>query len=94
LIGADDVSAGKPHPEGYLAAASLLGVEPAACVVFEDTQPGLQAAHAAGMRAFGITTTYPHTQLAPADCIADFAAVSLERSREGRIRLTLSCFGS
>ncbi len=94
LIGADDVSAGKPHPEGYLVAARRLGVERTSCVVFEDTQPGLQAAHAAGMRAFGITTTFPHTHLAPADCIADFSAVSIERSLAGRIRLTLSCFGS
>jgi sugar-phosphatase len=94
LIGADDVSAGKPHPEGYLAAARRLGVERTSCVVFEDTRPGLQAAHAAGMRAFGITTTYPHIHLAPVDCIADFSAVSIERSIEGGIRLTLSCFGS
>jgi sugar-phosphatase len=94
LIGADDVRAGKPHPEGYLAAARRLGAERASCVVFEDTQPGLQAARAAGMRAFGITTTFPHTRLAPAECITDFSAVGVERDFEGSIRLTLSCVGS
>ena len=94
LIGADDVRSGKPHPEGYLAAARRLQVERTSCVVFEDTQPGLQAARAAGMRAFGITTTFPHTRLAPAECVADFAAVAVERDFEGRIRLTLSCLGS
>jgi sugar-phosphatase len=92
LIGADDVHAGKPHPEGYLAAARRLGLERESCVVFEDTQPGLQAARAAGMRAFGITTTFPHARLAPADCVADFSAVALEREFPGRMRLTLSCF--
>jgi sugar-phosphatase len=48
LIGADDVERGKPHPEGYLAAASALGVEPARCVVFEDTAAGIEAGLAAG----------------------------------------------
>jgi sugar-phosphatase len=91
LIGADNVSTGKPHPEGYLAAARGLGVERDQCIVFEDTQPGLEAARAAGMRAFGITTTFPHTRLAPADCIADFSAVTVEGRFEGRIRLTLLC---
>jgi len=93
LIGADDVSSGKPHPEGYLAAARRLGVECGSCLVFEDTQPGLQAARAAGMRGVGITTTFPHTRLAPANCVANFAGVVVERDPGGRIRLTLSCFG-
>jgi sugar-phosphatase len=93
LIGADDVRAGKPHPEGYLAAARRLGVERASCVVFEDTQPGLQAARAAGMRAFGITTTFTHHRLAPADCVPDFDAVAVEHNSESAIRLTLSCVG-
>lgn len=48
VIGADNVAQGKPHPEGYLAAASALGVEPGRCVVFEDTQAGALAGLAAG----------------------------------------------
>jgi sugar-phosphatase len=93
LIGADDVRAGKPDPEGYLAAARRLGVDRNACVVFEDTLPGLEAAHAAGMRTFGLTTTFPADRLAPADCIADFKGVAVERDSEGKIRLRLSCVG-
>jgi sugar-phosphatase len=92
LIGADDVRDGKPHPEGYLAAARRLGVERSSCVVFEDTVPGLEAARAAGMRAVGITTTFPHTRLGPVDCVADFLGVALERASEGGMRLTLTCF--
>ncbi|BDZ38999.1 HAD-IA family hydrolase [Microbacterium suwonense] len=38
-ITAESVTASKPHPEGFLKAASLLGVEPADCVVFEDSPP-------------------------------------------------------
>lgn len=40
----------KPHPEPYLTAAGRLGVDPASCLVIEDTERGLQAARAAGMR--------------------------------------------
>lgn len=40
----------KPHPDPYLAAAARFGVAPSRCLVIEDTQRGLAAAHAAGMR--------------------------------------------
>jgi HAD superfamily hydrolase (TIGR01509 family) len=46
----NDVRLGKPHPEPYLRAAHLLGVEPAACVVVEDSPTGARAGVAAGMR--------------------------------------------
>ncbi|HVH21651.1 MAG TPA: HAD family hydrolase [Pseudonocardia sp.] len=36
----DDISAGKPDPEGYLLAARRLGVDPARCLVVEDAEPG------------------------------------------------------
>ncbi|MFW7415787.1 HAD-IA family hydrolase [Demequina sp. SO4-18] len=48
LIGADDVGRGKPDPEGYARAAVLLGSDAADCVVFEDTDAGVQAGQAAG----------------------------------------------
>jgi len=92
LIGADNVRLGKPDPEGYLTAARLLNIEPGLCVVFEDTRPGLEAARAAGMRAIGITTTFPHTQLGPVDCIADFENAGVDRTPSGSIRLTLACY--
>jgi beta-phosphoglucomutase-like phosphatase (HAD superfamily) len=49
LIGSDQVTHGKPHPELFLKAAELLGVPPARCLVFEDAEPGFLAAKAAGM---------------------------------------------
>jgi sugar-phosphatase len=55
LVTADDVRAGKPDPEGYLAAARLLGTHPADCLVIEDAAAGLHAAKAAGMRAMAIS---------------------------------------
>ena len=49
LVGSDQVKLGKPHPELFLRAAELLGVEPKRCLVFEDAEPGFLAAKAAGM---------------------------------------------
>jgi HAD superfamily hydrolase (TIGR01509 family) len=50
----DDVTAVKPAPDLFLLAARRLGVEPGACVVFEDSPNGLKAARAAGMRAVAV----------------------------------------
>jgi sugar-phosphatase len=48
LVTVDDISAGKPDPEGYVHAAELLGVPPARCLVVEDAEVGLRAGRAAG----------------------------------------------
>ncbi|MBX6360038.1 HAD family hydrolase [Pseudacidobacterium ailaaui] len=49
LVCAGDYKQSKPHPEGFLLAAERLGVPPEQCLVFEDTEMGIQAAQAAGM---------------------------------------------
>lgn len=49
LVTSSDVEHGKPHPETFLKAAQKMGVDPARCVVFEDTNIGEQAAIRAGM---------------------------------------------
>jgi HAD superfamily hydrolase (TIGR01509 family) len=49
LVCAQDYKKSKPDPEAYLIAATRLGVAPEACLVFEDTDLGIQAAKAAGM---------------------------------------------
>ena len=48
VVTREDVTAPKPHPEPYLLMASLLGVAPARCLVFEDSETGAQAAMEAG----------------------------------------------
>lgn len=52
-VSRNDVRQGKPHPEGYLRAAYLLGVVPNECVVVEDSAPGAAAGLAAGMTVIG-----------------------------------------
>lgn len=49
IITPEQVAHGKPAPDIFLLAAERMGVKPAECVVFEDAEPGLQAARAAGM---------------------------------------------
>jgi sugar-phosphatase len=53
-IGGDMVRASKPDPDGYLQGARALGIDPAEVLVFEDSQAGLLAARAAGMRSMFI----------------------------------------
>lgn len=50
VVTADDVVHGKPAPDMFLLAARLLGVEPTRCLVFEDAEPGIKGALAAGMK--------------------------------------------
>ena len=54
IVAGDDVRLGKPHPEPYLKAAELLGVNPEDCVAFEDSLTGLRSAEAANTKAVGI----------------------------------------
>jgi HAD superfamily hydrolase (TIGR01509 family) len=50
VVTADDVAHGKPAPDMFLLAAKLMGVPPQSCLVFEDGEPGIKAAEAAGMK--------------------------------------------
>ncbi len=60
------VEHGKPHPDLFLYAAEAMGVEPARCVVVEDAVPGVRAALAAGMPAFGYAPEGTDDRLAAA----------------------------
>ncbi|HWB33295.1 MAG TPA: HAD family phosphatase [Acidobacteriaceae bacterium] len=54
LVCAGDYARSKPDPEPFLTAAARLGVEPSSCLVFEDTEMGIQSATAAGMASVKI----------------------------------------
>jgi HAD superfamily hydrolase (TIGR01509 family) len=58
-VAGDEVQYGKPHPEPYLTAARRLRVEPASCVVFEDSPTGLAAGEAAGCCCVAVPDVVP-----------------------------------
>jgi beta-phosphoglucomutase-like phosphatase (HAD superfamily) len=55
IFSSTEVARGKPAPDLFLHAATQMAVEPARCVVIEDSVPGVIAAVAAGMTAIGFT---------------------------------------
>lgn len=75
-----DVTAGKPDPEVFLAAARRLHVEPAACVVIEDSENGIAAGLAAGMRIIGVGPhAAAHGPTWAVDSVADIQAAVTTR---------------
>ena len=58
-VAGDEVSAAKPDPEAYLKAAAELGVEPARCIVVEDSAPGVRAGEAAGCVVLAVPSVAP-----------------------------------
>jgi len=71
IVFADDVSRGKPDPEGYLAAAHRLDTDPAEALVVEDAPPGIEAAKAAGMAAVALPSTHVREELRAADVVIE-----------------------
>ncbi len=61
LVCAEDYKHGKPAPDCFLLAAERLGVAPADCLVFEDTELGIEAATAAGMASVRVPQIIPGT---------------------------------
>lgn len=84
VVHAGLVARGKPAPDIFLAAAGLLGVPPARCVVVEDAPSGVRAALAAGMRVVAVGTNHDEGELR--DCgahvvLPDLAALALDHLR-------------
>ena len=80
-ITAESVSASKPDPEGFLLAATRLGVEPADAIVLEDSEAGVTAARAAGMRVVGVgAASAAHS---PDLVVADLAALRVAVDDDG-----------
>jgi beta-phosphoglucomutase-like phosphatase (HAD superfamily) len=64
LVTGSDVARKKPFPDIYLEGARRIGMECKDCLVIEDAISGIQAAHAAGMDAVGVPTTFSKEVLA------------------------------
>jgi HAD superfamily hydrolase (TIGR01509 family) len=77
IFSVSDVARGKPAPDLFLHAADRMGVPPARCAVVEDSRYGVEAARAAGMRAFGYAGG-----LAPKGALAGPQTIVFEDMRE------------
>ncbi len=71
VFSAQDVAHSKPAPDLFLHAAASMRVEPARCLVVEDSPLGVEAARAAGMRVVGYAGMTPAERLAGADVVID-----------------------
>jgi len=86
LVSADEVKEGKPHPEPYLMGARLLGRQAAECLVIEDAPAGIEAAHAAGMKAIGLTSTFSASELHADSVVEDLRHLRVDL-RDGKLEL-------
>lgn len=88
MVTAEDVASGKPSPEGYVLAASRLGVVPSDCLVFEDAEAGILAAQAAGATVCLITSTHARKMDCSAlTCIRDYVSLRIQEERTDCFRL-------
>ncbi|HKH40283.1 MAG TPA: HAD family phosphatase [Solirubrobacterales bacterium] len=77
-VSSEEVGAGKPAPDVYLAAAERLHVEPSACVAIEDSTNGIRSAHAAGMAVIAV----PNRDFPPDPEALELADASLDSLTE------------
>ncbi|NWB25623.1 HAD-IA family hydrolase [Pseudomonas gingeri] len=83
VISAEDVTRGKPAPDGYLLAAQRLGVAPAQCLIFEDAPAGIGAAEAAGIPVVVISATHGHPLQTPHPTLEDYRRVTVDSNDQG-----------
>ncbi|MFI5755580.1 HAD-IA family hydrolase [Streptomyces sp. NPDC051569] len=84
-VTAESVTASKPDPEGFLLGAAELGLAPEECVVFEDSEAGIAAGRAAGMRVVGVGPRA--AAQSPTAHVDDLTHLTLEALPTGEIRL-------
>ena len=87
VITAEDVVHGKPAPEGFLLAATRLGVRASDCLVFEDAPAGIAAAEAAGASVLVISATHAHPLATRHPSVSDYAAIAVRADADGGLRL-------
>jgi len=79
VVTAEDVREGKPEPEVFLKAASLLGVTPSQTIVVEDAAMGIEAARRAGMRSIGVSSRNKLLASLPVASLADLSLDAFDR---------------
>ena len=80
FVTVEQTERGKPAPDPFLRAATLLKIEPSRCTVFEDSPPGIHAGKAANMRVIALRTTHTADHLSGADAVVgDLSEVEIQR---------------
>ncbi|GGW88817.1 HAD-IA family hydrolase [Streptomyces noursei] len=87
-ITAESVSASKPDPEGFLKGAAELGFAPEDCLVFEDSEAGIEAGRAAGMRVVGVGDRA--ARFAPTAHVRDLTQIRVEGLVDGGIAVRIT----
>jgi sugar-phosphatase len=89
IITSEDVSAGKPAPDGYRLGAKRLGFDSASCVVFEDAPAGIAAGLAAGARVVALRTTHPDADFSVAAAVInDYQALRVRQAGNSLVVLS------
>ncbi|MFQ5682393.1 MAG: HAD family hydrolase [Candidatus Binatia bacterium] len=78
IVSAEDVNEGKPHPEIFNKALSLINenqsdhpIQPLECLVIEDSKEGLEGAHRAGMKCLAVANSHPAKELNAAEAVVN-----------------------
>ncbi|WP_429811586.1 HAD family hydrolase [Ensifer sp. B1-9] len=87
MITGEDVSTGKPDPQGYRMAAERLGVRPEDCLVFEDAPAGILAGLAAGADVVVITGAHEAAADTPHMTLARYHDIEVELASDGMLSL-------
>ena len=89
LVTAEDVTRGKPAPDGFLAAAKRLGADPEDCLVWEDAPAGIASAEASGASVMVVGATHHRPMATRHPVIADYEDLTVTVNGAGRLVLGL-----
>lgn len=87
IVTAEDVTKGKPAPDGYRLGAERLGFASAECLVFEDVPAGILAGEGAGADVVVMTATHHHPIETSHPLLKSYEGVAAEVDADGRLRL-------
>ncbi|KNY19041.1 glycerol-3-phosphatase [Shinella sp. SUS2] len=87
IVTADDVTRGKPAPDGYRLGAERLGFDPADCLVFEDVPAGILAGEGAGAHVLVMTATHHHPIETGHPTLQSYEGVTTKIDTDGRLTL-------
>ncbi|GLK84133.1 HAD-IA family hydrolase [Ancylobacter defluvii] len=93
MVCAEDITRGKPEPDGYLLAAERLGVRPEDCLIFEDAPAGIAAGEAAGGTVLVITQTHHQPLETTHATVHDYLGLAATVAADGSLRLTCHTAG-